>query len=101
MTQRDSFGANLKAWILRVGLGPIDPPIEGCTEDEIESVKEFQNVTFIPEIYRQFLLYFGHGAGSLLRGSDYSYEWLSRLKKFAIGELQSEAGLTLPQDALV
>jgi len=79
------------------------PPsaIRPCTWDEILALEQRLNLQ-LPAAYKEFLLWMGHGAGSLFRGSDVFYDDLDGLKEAAI-ELLRENGLTgyLPEDAFV
>jgi hypothetical protein len=72
-----------------------------CTEDEI-SILEEQVGLSLPEAYKEFLLWMGHGAGRLLRGSHCFYEHLVRLQEGA-RELLEENSFSeiLPNDAFV
>ncbi len=72
-----------------------------CTEEEVRSL-EHQIGRSLPGAYREFLLWMGHSTGGLLRGSDYRYQDLISLQKWAV-ELMEEDGFPdpLPGDAFV
>jgi hypothetical protein len=100
----NSFGVVLKEKLIKSGLvNAYDgEPIRGCTPDEIEALKNYQGVDYIPEIYYQFLLELGRGAGKLFRGSDYSYKYLPHLREDAkILFSEHKPPLLLPDDAFV
>jgi len=44
----------------------------GCTEEEIQELEKKLNV-FLPESYKEFLLWMGKDSGGFLRGSDFLY----------------------------
>ncbi|MBZ0319372.1 MAG: SMI1/KNR4 family protein [Anaerolineae bacterium] len=76
--------------------------IIGCTEAEIEILMTNQGVTFLPELYRQFLLTLGKQSGLLFQGTDAQYKYLMGMKEAAV-ELLQENGkpFALPADAFV
>ncbi len=76
--------------------------IVGCTEAEIETLMTDQGVTFLPELYRQFLLILGKQSGLLFQGTDAQYKYLMGMKEAAV-ELLQENGkpFDLPADAFV
>ena len=41
------------------------PPIEGCTDGEIEQLQAAQKVDFLPELYREFMRQMGREDGGL------------------------------------
>ncbi|MCQ3932518.1 MAG: hypothetical protein DPW16_18875 [Chloroflexi bacterium] len=75
--------------------------LKGCTEDEIDQVKEFQEVSYIPAIYRDLLTVMGHcGLSDFLMGDAYweklkstkgLFEWFAKASKLT----------AYPQDILV
>jgi len=62
--------------------------LEGCTEEQIDEIKVKQRVNFLPEIYRQFLLWMGRNAGDLYLGSDYTCNRLLHLKDEANSDFE-------------
>src|SRR6266851_6487960 len=72
-----------------------------CTEDEVHTL-ERQLGFSLPGAYKEFLLWMGHGAGILLRGSDCFYQHLPPLRTWA-EELLEENNFPepLPEDAFV
>jgi hypothetical protein len=97
------FGIELKNRLIELNLLKLpDCPIEGCTSEEIEFLKQSQGVDFLPETYVQFLEEMGQGAGLLFLGSDYTYNFLIVLKENALSTLKSaRSQLKLPDDAFV
>jgi hypothetical protein len=74
----------------------------GCTEEEVEHLKERQGVDFLPEVYRQFLLTFGYSRGGyFLQGEDVGYLALLELKQVAQELLERENAPPLPDDMFV
>lgn len=86
-----------------IALGLADPQeIIGCSESEIEQIKAAQTVTFLPEIYVEFLRKMGKLAGNLYLGSDWAYPDLLKLKLHASELLNENANsFVLPDDAFV
>ena len=72
-----------------------------CTEEEVRRLGQQVGLS-LPEAYKEFLLWMGHGAGGFLRGSDCFYKQLIPLQRWAV-ELMEEDGFTapLPADAFV
>jgi hypothetical protein len=98
----ENYGQVLIAKMSEKALYSEQAPILGCTPNEIESVKALQQVSFIPEVYRQFLSVCGHKAGFLFTGEDYSYSWLSLLKNQARSlAVEAFSAHLVPDDALV
>jgi hypothetical protein len=75
----------------------------GCSDEEIEALKGYQGVEFVPERYREFLAVMGHESGRLLfRGRYGNYEALKKLKTIGRDFVSANSdGLKLPQDAFV
>ncbi|NIG55385.1 SMI1/KNR4 family protein [Chitinophaga sp. Cy-1792] len=74
--------------------------LEPCSEDEVISLEIHFNITF-PQVYKNFLLRMGKGAGSYMRGTDAFFKDLFLLKSYA-EETISEYNLSpLPADAFV
>jgi len=75
---------------------------EGCTDTEIEQIRESQAVAAIPADYAQFLRMAGKGAGRFMRGTDVFFPYPLELKIYA-AELLEENGsdIQLGADALV
>lgn len=78
---------------------------EGCTEEEIEALKQYQQVHYVPKIYQQFLEVAGHKSGGILfKGADANYEclkWLKAAAKTVLDECSDDHLLFLPEDAFV
>lgn len=47
-----------------------EPPFKGCTEEEVESIRLAQDVDFLPELYRQFMLEMGQSTAGLIPTND-------------------------------
>lgn len=76
--------------------------IVGCTEAEIETLMTDQGITFLPELYRQFLLILGKQSGLLFQGTDAQYKYLMGMKEAAVELLQENGNpFDLPSDAFV
>ncbi len=109
----NDFSILLADWQRR--LFEIDPKTEqwfvGCTDDEINQMMTAQQVTQLPEVYRQFLLRMGKGESGIFHDHiDETYPALLDLKAEALFYLENEAQLipvnansryTLPADAFV
>ena len=73
--------------------------IVGCTEDEIQQIKQRQNILHLPAFYFDFLRFMGHSAGNLFFRSGLAYyPDLLTLKNLAIAE--PRVG-TIPENAFV
>ena len=54
----------------------ITAEFRGCSENEILGLENKLNIK-LPEAYKEFLLWFGHSGGKILRGTDYYYYYIS------------------------
>lgn len=54
---------------------------KGCTKVEIDNL-EFKLNKNLPNRYKDFLTFFGHGAGNLFKGSDFEYQYLVENQEF-------------------
>lgn len=74
---------------------------QACTETEV-NVLEKSLLHPLPQAYRNFLLWMGHGAGSFWQGSHCFYEQLVDIQKGAILLLQeNNFRQQMPRDAFV
>jgi hypothetical protein len=75
--------------------------IEGCSKKEIRELENYFGL-LLPQLYREFLLTMGHGAGKLFRGTDIFYVSLFELRQ-AAEELLEDNGVDfrLPGDSFV
>lgn len=75
--------------------------VRGCTDEEVATLEQ-RIGRFLPAAYREFLLWIGHSAEYLLRGSNVFYPDLERLHT-STEELLQENNITtpLPDDAFV
>ncbi len=72
-----------------------------CTEEEVRVIEE-QLKLRLPEAYRSFLLWMGHGAGRLMQGLDCFYEHLLDFQSKARFLLaQHECRSSIPEDAFI
>lgn len=72
-----------------------------CTEEEVRSLEQQLGIS-LPDAYKEFLLWMGHGAGGLMRGSDCFFEHLFEIRAWAIELLQeNNFPEPLPDDAFV
>jgi SMI1 / KNR4 family (SUKH-1) len=79
------------------------PPhdLRPCTEQEVLALEQ-QLGYCLPRVYREMLLWIGHGAGKLMQDLDCFYEHLVHFQKKARQMLKEHAcHLSLPDDALV
>jgi hypothetical protein len=72
-----------------------------CSEREVQSLERHLGLT-LPPAYKEYLLWIGHGAGRLLRGTDCFYADIFDLRTWA-EQLLNEDGFPqkLPEDAIV
>ena len=97
----ENYGEQLKQQIIERHL--VVKALKGCTEREIEQIRQSQGVDYIPEVYRQFLLAVGNSIGGVIyKGTDYNYRYLLRLKEWAEGIVSGLPNSPeLPPDAFV
>lgn len=57
--------------------------IQGCSEAEIYEIMKLQEVSWIPDIYKAFLLVLGKTPIRLWSGSDYTFSRLKQMKQHA------------------
>jgi hypothetical protein len=91
---------SLRTKLERAAIIPTDQ-IVPCSRSEIAHMEKQLNVQ-LPQAYREFLLWMGHGAGRFLRGSTCFYQDLGRLKESATELLnENNSPLRLPDGAFV
>lgn len=75
--------------------------VQSCTEEEVRLLEKNLNCR-LPDAYREFLLWMGHGAGAFLQGTDIFYKHVPKIQGWA-KELLAENGfpVLLPDDAVV
>jgi hypothetical protein len=56
-------------------------PIMGCKPEDIDTVMKAQNVAYLPQIYKEFLLTVGYNDGNWFPGEDFKIPRLPVLKK--------------------
>ena|SRR6266436_6798109 len=90
----------VKAWFEAVDVED-SQQVKPCTEEEVRSLEKDLGLP-LPAVYKEFLLWMGHRAGKLLRGSACFYESILAIQQWAV-ELLEENGNpeVLPEDALV
>ncbi len=72
-----------------------------CSNDEINQLEEDLGVK-LPQIYREFLYWTGHGADAFLQGEDCFYEHLPQIQQWAKDLLkENRFSQVLPDDAFV
>lgn len=72
-----------------------------CSERDVQVIERELNLA-IPQAYKEFLLWMGKKAGDILLGSDWLFDDLPKIQKWAI-ELMQANGVSnmLPSDAFV
>lgn len=96
-----SFGKQLRFAVIAAGLAK-SSDLAGCSEADIEAIQLGQNVNFIPEVYRQFLLEMGYNAGWFWRGSDFTCDTVPQFKDGVNLQLENEErSFRIPGDAIV
>jgi len=77
-------------------------PIEGCTQEEIEELKQLQEVAILPKIYEAFLQVAGRSCGDIFIGYDSTYYSIKKLKVFLLKTIQEdESTRVLPAESFV
>jgi hypothetical protein len=72
-----------------------------CTEKEVQDLERGAGLA-LPQAYREFLLWMGHGAGEFWRGSHCFYQDLEPLSSWADAMLEhNKSAEKLPKDAFV
>ncbi len=91
---------NLKARLVELGFVSSNELLP-CTEEEVSSIEQKLGI-FLPDAYKEFLLWMGHGSGRLMQGSDCFFKHLPALQEWAIELLQeNHFPELLPNDAFV
>lgn len=72
----------------------------GCTDEEIEQVKTFQNIAYIPEAYRDLMRVMGHGGLSRIAAGEANWNLLEKVKKDFMKMLKYHK-IVYPDDLLV
>lgn len=90
----------VKAWFEAVDVED-SKQVKPCTEEEVRSLEKDLGLP-LPAVYKEFLLWMGHRAGKLLRGSACFYECILAIQQGAIKLLEENGNPeVLPEDALV
>ncbi len=75
--------------------------ISTCSKEEIQNLEQQLGLS-LPDDYKEFLLWMGHGAGRFMRGSEFFYEHLPFLHKWACELLEENCfPEPLPEDAFI
>lgn len=74
--------------------------IEGCTDDEIRKLMDEQQIERLPQIYLEYLKYFGKRSGDIFTGLYSTFNDILPLKREA-RSLCAELKIELPEDAFV
>lgn len=73
-----------------IELGPYQPPLEGCSTQNLEELMIAQKVEKLPELYKEFMLVFGKISGGLRHEGEFIYpsvlNFKSKAKQFPIPE---------------
>ncbi|MBC7871121.1 MAG: hypothetical protein H7Y09_09815, partial [Chitinophagaceae bacterium] len=74
----------------------------GCTDEEIEELRQSQNVNRLPKVYINCMKVLGKQSGFIGIGSEIIYRYVKVLKQEAANiVINSEVGFLLPADAFV
>ncbi|RFS21165.1 hypothetical protein DVR12_17685 [Chitinophaga silvatica] len=74
--------------------------LEPCTADEVISLEDHFKLT-LPQVYKDFLLLMGRGAGSYMRGTNVFYKDIFLLSSYAEETIRESNLKPLPSDAFV
>lgn len=77
-----------------------DLVFEGCTDDEIEQVKEFQNIAYIPQSYQDLLRVMGHSGLSYIAMGEADWNSLEEAKRDFVKTMRFDK-INYPNDLLV
>jgi len=92
--------SRVKARVETLGIIPQDE-IQPCSEAEVHALEQRLGL-LLPEVYKEFLLWMGHGAGRLMRGSRFFYQDLPGLREAAVTLLnENNVPALLPKEAFV
>lgn len=87
-----SFIAHMKdRWIKH---GPYEPPLVGCTDEELKAIQRAQQVEFLPALYVEFMKVFGKESGGLVHDGAFRFPLVIEFKN----EMEV---YDLPDDAFV
>lgn len=70
----------------------------GCTIEEVQELEKVLNV-FLPDSYKEFLLWMGKDSGGFLQGSDFLYPQIVNLQNWA-NELLTEKNIEVENSFL-
>lgn len=94
------FIAQATEQLVTFNIAKVDEII-GCTPSELREVELAQNIE-LPQIYKEFLLKMGKGAGRFYRGSSFFYPDILSLKSSAKELLQeNNVSFDIPENAFV
>ena len=77
-----------------------DVKVEGCLIHEIVDLEKHLGI-YLPEAYKEFLLWMGKDPNIFLRGSEVEYEHLVKIQGWANEILQERGFQNLPDNAFV
>jgi hypothetical protein len=75
--------------------------LSGCTEAEIESLKQAQHTACLPEVYRQVLLFMGKSGIEWVVYGRTTYEFLKQAREEFIAAAAHNPAVSYPQDIFV
>jgi len=83
------------------GLTNVDE-VKGCSAEEIQKIKDGQDVALLPPLYSEMLRKLGKHAGRFQMNEDFFYPHLIHLKEDIVGAIElSQTNWQLPKDAYV
>lgn len=85
--------------LIEAGLD-FETPIKGVNELDLDEMCQAQNVTHLPQAYKEFMTQCGKGAGLYSRDADFIYPRVCNLKNELLQELADEV-IELPDNAFV
>lgn len=78
----------------------VEIPIKGVTASDLDEMCQAQNVTHLPQAYKEFMFQCGKGAGLYSCDADFTYPRVCNLRNELLLDL-AESGIELPENAFV
>lgn len=61
--------------------GGYKPPLVGCTPEELETLREKQQLSFLPQLYVEFMMIFGRNPGGLRHTGEFTFPHVLTFKE--------------------